>query len=148
MTEAEMSSTRRSATATTHLSRASIALRWIAPLALMALIFYLSAQPNLSSGLGIIDLIGRKLVHAGIYALLCLLWWRALATTSLKPPAAITIALGLSIGYGVSDELHQTLVDGRHGAPIDVGIDAVGAVLAAALIGRRGQDRADAGHAR
>ena len=45
----------------------------------MALIFFLSAQPDLSSGLGVWDLILRKFAHAGAYALLTLLWFRALA---------------------------------------------------------------------
>ena len=35
----------------------------LVPLALMALIFVLSAQSDLDSGLGMVDLIGRKLVH-------------------------------------------------------------------------------------
>ena len=32
---------------------------WLPPLALMGLIFFLSAQPNLNSGLGWIDHVGR-----------------------------------------------------------------------------------------
>jgi hypothetical protein len=55
-----------------------IALRSLAPLALMALIFVLSAQPNLDSGLGTLDLILRKIVHMAEYGLLLFLWWRAL----------------------------------------------------------------------
>src|SRR3712207_7480726 len=39
-----------------------------------------SAQPDLNSGLGLLDTIGRKLVHFAEYALLALLWWRALRT--------------------------------------------------------------------
>ena len=38
------------------------------PFVLMAVIFFLSAQPNLNSGLGMVDTIVRKLVHAGEYA--------------------------------------------------------------------------------
>ncbi|MBI5103954.1 MAG: hypothetical protein HZB46_03005 [Solirubrobacterales bacterium] len=48
------------------------------PLALMALIFFLSAQPDLSSGLGSWDLVLRKLAHMTEYGVLFLLWWRAL----------------------------------------------------------------------
>lgn len=43
---------------------------WIPPVVLMAAIFVLSAQPDLNSGLGAIDLVGRKLVHFAEYALL------------------------------------------------------------------------------
>ena len=47
---------------------------WLPPLLLMAVIFVLSAQPDLSTGLGVWDFVGRKLVHASEYALLCALW--------------------------------------------------------------------------
>jgi VanZ family protein len=33
----------------------------------------------------------------------------------------------------VSDEFHQTFVEGRHGSPVDVLIDAAGVALAMAL---------------
>ncbi|MEA2468486.1 MAG: hypothetical protein QOJ57_2612, partial [Thermoleophilaceae bacterium] len=53
---------------------------WLPPVLLMAAIFALSAQPDLNSGLGTADMIGRKIVHLAEYALLCLLWVRALRT--------------------------------------------------------------------
>ncbi len=102
----------------------------------MGLIFFLSHQPDLSSGLGIWDLIGRKLVHAGVYALLCLLWWRALRTVT-RPYAALLAAVAVSFGYAVSDEVHQTFVDGRHGSPLDVAIDSAGIALAAGWLRER-----------
>src|SRR3954453_12515392 len=106
---------------------------WAPPIALMVVIFVLSAQPDLNSGLGTIDLIGRKLVHAGEYALLTFLWWRALRTIA-TPRAAVALALGIAIGYAVTDELHQHYVQGRHAAPTDVLIDATGAAAAAFVI--------------
>ena len=109
---------------------------WLPPIALMALIFFLSAQPDLSTGLGTIDLIGRKLVHMSEYALLCFLWWRALRTVA-PPGRAIVLALSLTIAYAGTDELHQRSVHGRHGSPVDVAIDAAGAGIAALLIRRR-----------
>ena len=109
---------------------------WLPPIVLMAVIFLLSAQPDLNSGLGTIDLIGRKLIHAGEYGLLTFLWWRALRTVS-SPRAAIVLALGLAIGYAGTDEFHQHYVHGRHATPVDVVIDAAGACIAAVLIQRR-----------
>jgi VanZ family protein len=109
---------------------------WLPPLALMALIFFLSAQPDLATGLGVVDVVGRKLVHAGEYALLCVLWWRALRTVSSERvalPAAVLIA----IAYAVSDEVHQTFVPTRSGSPLDVGFDTLGVGIAALLIHRR-----------
>jgi VanZ family protein len=109
---------------------------WLPPVVLMAVIFTLSAQSDLNSGLGTIDLIGRKILHMTEYALLCALWWRALRTV-VPARAALALAFVLAIGYAATDEYHQHFVEGRHGTPVDVGIDAVGAGLAAALIRRR-----------
>jgi VanZ family protein len=109
---------------------------WAPPLALMAIIFVLSAQPDLNSGLGTIDLIGRKIVHAGEYALLCFLWWRALRTVTASRKAVV-LALTIAIAYAATDEVHQRSVQGRHGTPVDVLIDAAGACVAAGLLLRR-----------
>jgi VanZ family protein len=109
---------------------------WLPPFGLMAVIFVLSAQPDLNSGLGAVDLIGRKIIHASEYALLCFLWWRALRTVA-APGQAIALAFAFSFAYAVSDELHQLSVHGRHGSPVDVGIDSLGAGLAALAIRRR-----------
>jgi VanZ family protein len=103
---------------------------WLAPILLMGVIFALSAQPSLDSGLGSIDRIGRKFVHAGEYALLCVLWWRALRTR-LRPGSAIAWAFAIAVAYAATDEYHQHFVEGRHGTPIDVIIDAAGAGIAA-----------------
>jgi VanZ family protein len=102
----------------------------------MAVIFALSAQPDLSTGLGVWDLVARKIVHAGEYALLCFLWWRALRTVA-GPRAAVALALCVTLAYAGTDELHQRYVEGRHGTPVDIGIDAIGMAAAALAIGRR-----------
>ena len=114
---------------------------WGPPLALMALIFFLSAQQDLSSGLGTLDLVGRKFVHAGIFGLLCFLLWRAFAP-SLSPRTALTVAFGVTVAYAVSDELHQTVVPTRSGSPVDVAIDTVGAAAVALAIRARALARA------
>ena len=109
---------------------------WLPPLLLMVVIFSLSAQSNLDSGLGVIDLIGRKIVHAATYALLCLLWGRALRTAMPDGPALVA-AFAVAVAYAVSDEYHQSFVAGRHGSPLDVAIDAFGAGAAALWLRRR-----------
>jgi VanZ family protein len=101
------------------------------PILLMAVIFALSAQADLSSGLGTLDLIGRKIVHAATYGLLWWLWQRALGTRSPLPAALIAVA------YAISDEYHQSFVAGRHGSPVDVLIDSAGVAIAVALHSRR-----------
>jgi VanZ family protein len=95
----------------------------------MALIFFLSAQPSLNSGLGVVDQVGRKLVHFIEYALLALLWWRALRTR-LSDRTATLVALGIASAYAATDEFHQLFVHGRHGSPVDWLIDTAGATLA------------------
>src|SRR3712207_308294 len=96
----------------------------------MGLIFVLSAQPSLDSGLGVIDLIGRKVVHFAEYALLCYLWWRLLRTRT-DPRRAILLALVVSSVYAASDEFHQSQVEGRNGTAVDWVIDTSGAALVA-----------------
>jgi hypothetical protein len=108
-----------------------VALRALAPLALMALIFFLSAQPDLDSGLGTLDLVLRKLAHATEYALLTLLWaWALRPATRWNVLAAAMIA----VLYAASDEFHQTFVEGRHGSPVDVLVDSAGVLIAIALL--------------
>jgi VanZ family protein len=109
---------------------------WLPPIVLMGLIFFLSAQPDLNSGLGVIDLVGRKIIHASEYALLCFLWWRALRTV-MPPRRAPLAALAIAVAYSCTDEFHQTFVQGRHGTPVDVLIDAVGSVSMTFALMRR-----------
>ena len=109
---------------------------WVPPIALMALIFYLSAQSDLSSGLGAWDLVLRKIAHATEYAALFLLWWRAFREAG-GGVRAIAAAWLVTVGYAATDEWHQTFVSGRNGAPLDVLIDATGATVAAVWAGRR-----------
>ncbi len=97
------------------------------PLALMGLIFFLSAQPDLNSGLGTLDAIGRKFVHFAIYGALWWLWDRALNHRYPLASAVITIV------YAISDEYHQSFVDGRVGSVRDVLIDTAGVLAAWAL---------------
>ena len=99
--------------------------RFLPPLALMGLIFFLSAQSDLDSGVGAAGFVAAKTVHATEYGLLWLLWHRALR--SRRPWVAAAICLV----YAASDEFHQTFVHGRDGTPRDVLFDMAGAGLAA-----------------
>jgi VanZ family protein len=99
----------------------------------MAAIFFLSAQPDLDSGLGVADLVLRKLVHVTVYLTLTLLWFWALRP-SLPGTSALAVAGAVALLYAISDEYHQTFVAGRDGTPLDVGIDLIGIVLASLLL--------------
>lgn len=113
---------------------------WAPPLLLMAVIFFFSAQPNLNSGLGWIDHVGRKIVHASEYALLCFLWWRALRTR-MDRMRALASAWAIAVAYSATDEYHQRFVDGRHSSWVDVAIDGMGAALFAAFMFRAMRQR-------
>lgn len=106
------------------------------PLALMAVIFVLSAQPDLGTGLGTADLVLRKLGHMVEYGLLWLLWWRALGSRPAGTAAAAVAAI-ITLAYAASDEWHQTFVEGRSGSPVDWAIDAAGVGIAWLLARRR-----------
>jgi VanZ family protein len=106
----------------------SLVKRFAPPLALMGLIFFLSAQPDLNSGLGNWDLFLRKAAHMTEYGLLWFLWWRALGYRHPAPAIAITLL------WAATDEYHQSFVQGRHGTPWDVAIDALGVVVAVLVV--------------
>ncbi len=116
------------------------ALPFAAPLALMALIYAFSAMPSDGTDHGPLMLVLRKLTHFGEYFALTGLWWWALRT-QIGGRRALPIAVGIAIGYAVTDELHQTFVDGRVGTWRDVLIDSAGALTAAWLIARARQRR-------
>jgi VanZ family protein len=111
-----------------------LAILLLPPLVVMALIFYLSSQPS-TADYPAWEIFLRKLGHVSGYALLAFTWWRALR--GLLPSggrlAAVLAAVGVSLAYAISDEVHQTFVTGRHGTPVDVLIDSLGISAAAVL---------------
>jgi VanZ family protein len=99
----------------------------------MGLIFFLSAQPDLphprSHWLG--ELLGN-LAHFGLYAILAVLWARALLATSDRRATArplLWLAFTLTALYALSDEIHQSFVPGRVADVRDLGLDLLGAVV-------------------
>ncbi|HSJ18870.1 MAG TPA: VanZ family protein [Solirubrobacterales bacterium] len=110
---------------------ARTAIRAPAPVALMALIFLLSSQPDLDSGLGAWDLVLRKLAHALVFGSLALLWWWALRPLIRKP---LPVAAAITLLYAIGDEYHQSFVEGRNGSVLDVCIDLGGIVIAALVL--------------
>ena len=105
-----------------------MAARWIPVVAWAAVIFAFSSIPSLSSGLGTWDTILRKGAHMTEYAVLAGLLLRAVGSYRW--------ALGIAVAYACTDEVHQVFVRGRHGSPVDVAIDAVGALAGLAVCRR------------
>ena len=105
--------------------RGSLARNWVPVVAWAGVIFAFSAVPDLGTGLGGWDLVLRKIAHATEYAILGALLARATGRTG--------VAFAVGVLYAISDEFHQTFVAGRHGAPLDVAIDAVGVAVGIAV---------------
>ncbi len=102
---------------------------WLPVVAWAALIFAFSAQPDLRvvPNDASLDFVVRKLGHLGVFGILALLLWRALANTAAtRRPWAW--AFGLTVLYAVTDEVHQGFVPGRYTSLADIGIDAAGAL--------------------
>jgi len=62
----------------------------------------------------------------------------ALVATAREQGAPVAITLL----YAASDKFHQTFIEGRHGSPLDVAIDASGILIAYGLATRRRGTRA------
>ena len=108
---------------------------WAPVLLWAGLIFTLSSVPDLSTGLGDWDRLVRKLAHAAEYAVLGALLLRAVG----REP----VALALGSLYAVTDEVHQSFVEGRHASPVDWAIDTAGVALGILVLSRATSLRSD-----
>ena len=108
--------------------------RWLPALSMMAAIFAFSSIPSAGMpSFGLLDLLIKKGGHALGYALLSLAilhWHRPLWDEGLPPFKSLLLAWALTVLYAISDEFHQSFVPGRSPSPIDVLIDASGALAA------------------
>ena len=137
-----------------------LCLYGILTLAVMGMIFFMSAKDatesgsmskwlvNTSFGRMLIRLLPRltdrgdeidlrKYAHMAEYALLAVpsvLFFRELLLEKHVPVRASFCSLVFCFVYACSDEYHQTFVPGRAGAMIDVAVDLVGVSLGLALV--------------
>jgi VanZ family protein len=103
--------------------------RWGPPLLLMAVIFYLSHQPDLPHAPDPwLDVLLKKLGHATEFAVLFLLLWRAWQREQ-SAGKGLKWAMMATAAYAISDEWHQSFVPGRKANVYDVLIDVSGALL-------------------
>ena len=104
-------------------------LAWAAVAVWAAVIFVLSATPNLRLvETDVVDFVVRKAGHMAVFGILAVLAWRAISYSRQR--GALVISLVLTVGYAVTDEFHQSFTSGRHASPVDVGIDSTGALIA------------------
>jgi len=100
--------------------------QWMPVVFWASVIFAFSSIPNLGTGLGVWDLVLRKLAHTAEFAILAILLERA-----LRRPA---LALLIASAYAATDEFHQAFVPGRHAKPTDWLIDTAGAAIGLLLL--------------
>ena len=72
----------------------------------------------------------RKVIHASVYFVLAffLMVFFNIIFEHKKYTISFLLALLICIGFAISDEIHQTFVNGRTGRLLDVGIDSLGAI--------------------
>lgn len=118
---------------TRKLTLRTLLVEWL-PVALWAaLIFAFSAQPNLRfAQADSVDFVVRKVGHMFVFGVLAILLWRALMSAQISRP--IVWSWLLTAVYAGSDEFHQSFTSGRHPSPLDVGIDAIGALIALCIL--------------
>ncbi len=77
------------------------------------------------------------ILHILEYTILGILLARGLCVTFTEQPIVLYIALGTLLGtlYGLSDELHQSIVPLRQASPYDAAADAVGTFLGTTIWG-------------
>ena len=108
--------------------------KWLLVVLWAGLIFFLSHQTGLKSGLPERwDFFLAKSAHLLEYAILTFLLIRALQEHKLTKKKILILAVILAIGYALADEYHQSFISGRDGAFRDVLIDTSGIFLAAWL---------------
>ena len=117
--------------------RVRAAVYWLPMVAWMAAIF---VQSSLSSDtiqraarpVGI-DSLASELAHFTIYAVLAVLVYWLLQSFKWTTTILWAGVLVVTIGYGLSDEFHQSFVRGRYASWDDIGFDALGAVVGLAI---------------
>ena len=109
-------------------------LLWLPALLWMVAIFVLSSQSGLRvSDDAAVDKPLRVAAHLGSYALLAGLLLLALDRGARPTLRGVAVAFAVAALYGVSDEVHQSLVPDRTGRVGDVFVDALGAAIGVAV---------------
>ena len=125
-------------------------LRVVVPLACMTAIFALSSIPDTATPeTGLERVLHwaspelQNLLHIPLFGGLAWCWHWGLQSWVKQERWRLGAALALTLAYAVLDEIHQLGVPGRFGSLTDVVLNAVGAVLALAVIAthQRGKRR-------
>lgn len=115
-----------------------IVISWATVLGWMGLIFYFSQQPSVPQSaitLPILRLLPewtlQWVYHGTVFAILgALVYVSVRLSFSLSWHIVAITAFVIAVGYGVTDEWHQSFVSGRSADVADIGRDAIGAFSA------------------
>jgi VanZ family protein len=103
---------------------------YIPPIALMGVIYLLSAQSSIPTGqTTLIDFFIKKIAHLTEYALLYFLWVRALKQSGKLNRWLFCWAFVITFVYALSDEFHQSFVPNRSPRLTDISIDTLGMII-------------------
>jgi VanZ family protein len=103
---------------------------YIPPIALMGVIYLLSAQSSIPTGqTTLIDFFIKKIAHLTEYALLYFLWVRALKQSGKFNRWLFCWAFIITFVYAISDEFHQSFVPNRSPRLTDINIDTLGMII-------------------
>lgn len=101
--------------------------RWLPVVLLCTFIFVSSSFPGAKfSEVKSVDIFVHKTAHLALFFMLTVTFYRAVKSVGLS--------VGLTILYGISDEIHQQFVPTRSGVIADVVVDAVAALLAGLVL--------------
>lgn len=113
-------------------------LNWLPPILWAGLIYFLSDQPRDFYPELFWGQVWSVVAHFGVYAVLMVLWAKALIVGTGWPPArAWLVAFVICSLYGISDEYHQRFVPGRVSDVFDWLTDTLGAGVAWWWLARR-----------
>lgn len=103
-------------------------------LVVAAILWQLSATPDLAVASGWLDTVTRKAAHIGAFGLLASACVLALRAQRVSVRSALLGGAAIALVYAVIDEVHQSRVPTRNGAVSDVAIDALGIGIASIVL--------------
>ena len=114
---------------------------WFLPLFYAGMIFFLSSNtiPVKTPSFVFFD----KMVHVLEYGILASLIYIALKSTDSIRYKIIPLAFVLASLYGISDEVHQYFVPGRHADIFDIMANGIGAICFPMVIQKFGKQKVE-----
>ena len=107
------------------------------PIAYMACVLGFASMPDIPDDANCrlsLNPIVNNFLHVPAYGILMFLWFRALHQNSRSKHRSLFYAMGLTMAFGVFQELAQSFVHGRFVSLADIGLNTIGITLAVLYI--------------